>query len=134
MCRLQCHSPRRALGAAAQRSGGSEEPEALLLGRGRRGRGGAAHLGEVLSDGVDAREDGRVGVVEEDVERVRRQVGEVVLRELLEARDERLWLLVRVDRVAVGLVLVGARAARESDLEEGVDRRKEHLATECNGM
>ena len=51
-------------------------------------QGAAAACGVVRADGGDAREHGWVGVGEEDVQRVRRQVGEVLARELL----ERAWL------------------------------------------
>ena len=73
----------------------------------------------VGADGRDAREHGRVRVREEDVQRVRRQVGQVLARELLERADERLGLAVGLDREAVRLELVGAGARGERDLQEG---------------
>ena len=47
-------------------------------------QGAAAACGVVRTDGSDAREHGGVRVGEEDVKRVRREVGEVLARELLE--------------------------------------------------
>ena len=82
-------------------------------------QGAAAARGVVGADGRDALEHGRVRVREEDVQRVRRQVGQVLARELLERAHERLRLAVGLDRVAVRLELVGAGARGERDLQEG---------------
>mmetsp|Transcript_32209 Transcript_32209/g.80221 ORF Transcript_32209/g.80221 Transcript_32209/m.80221 type:complete len:354 (+) Transcript_32209:389-1450(+) len=81
----------------------------------------------MAADGGDPLDYRRVRVVEEDVQRVRREVGQVLSRQLLEARDECLWLLVRLDGVPVRLELVRARPRGENDLQEGVERREEHL-------
>ena len=51
-------------------------------------QGAAAARGVVVADGGDACEHGRVRVGEEDVQWVRREVGEILTRELL----ERAWL------------------------------------------
>ena len=76
---------------------------------------------------LDALEHRWMAVGEEDVQPVRREVCEIVLGELLEGRDERLGVLVGLQRVGVGLELVGARAHRQHDLHERVDGREEEL-------
>ena len=65
--------------------------------------------------GVDAVEEGRVGVVERDGERVRREIREVRFGEALEAADERLGPARGVDGKAVGLKLVTARPGIKRD-------------------
>ena len=79
-------------------------------------QGAAAARGVVVADGGDACEHRRVRVGEEDVQWVRREVSEVLTRELLERTHECLGLAVGLHRVTVGLELVGTGARGQHHL------------------
>ena len=78
------------------------------------------------AEGLDADEDGRMRVIENDAELVRGEVGEIVDGEFLEGGNEVGRRLLGFGGVGVGFKLVLARPGVENHAEQPVHRAEEN--------